>query len=161
MGLCAYVFNDPHSDMLGTWDYTSCTDEQSVAICQHYAGSQSLPFLRYYDIVSRDYHFFFYILIIIFFPDKQEDPGVTEGEFQANNNTFKVVLKENVTWYDALELCKKNGMDLASVADAYQQAVLTVHVSRAREPLWIGLFSGNVKVSYSCIYTHTHKQTPS
>ncbi|XP_053490898.1 lymphocyte antigen 75 [Ictalurus furcatus] len=124
LGLCAYVFNDPHSDMLGTWDYTSCTDEQSVAICQHYA-------------------------------DKQEEPGVTEGEFQANNNTFKVVLKENVTWYDALELCKKNGMDLASVADAYQQAVLTVHVSRAREPLWIGLFSGNDQLYQWTDHSHT------
>ncbi|KAK3561497.1 hypothetical protein QTP86_005998 [Hemibagrus guttatus] len=95
MELCAYMFNDPHSDMLGTWDYTSCSDEQSVAICQHYA-------------------------------DKQEDPVVEEeGEFQANNYTFKVVLKENVTWPEALELCRKNKMELASVADAYQQALLT------------------------------------
>lgn len=60
--LCAYMFNDPHSDMLGTWDYTSCSDEQSVAICQHYAGSPSvlLYLLRYYGLVSRDDDFFFF-----------------------------------------------------------------------------------------------------
>ncbi|KAB5559385.1 hypothetical protein PHYPO_G00028380 [Pangasianodon hypophthalmus] len=122
--LCAYMFNDPHSDMLGTWDYTSCAEEQSVAICQHYA-------------------------------DKQEESGVTENEFQANNNTFKVVLKENVTWYEALELCKKNGMDLASVADTYQQAVLTVHVSKAQHPLWIGLFSENDEQYHWTDHSHT------
>ncbi|XP_060735001.1 lymphocyte antigen 75 [Tachysurus vachellii] len=122
--LCAYMFNDPHSDMLGTWDYTSCSDEQSVAICQHYA-------------------------------DKQEDPVVEEGEFQANNKTFKMVLKESVTWYEALDLCKKNGMDLASVADAYQQAVLTVHVSKARSPLWIGLYSENDELYQWTDHSHT------
>ncbi|KAI5101821.1 lymphocyte antigen 75, partial [Silurus meridionalis] len=122
--LCAYMFNDPHSDMLGTWDYTSCSEDQTVAICQHYA-------------------------------DKPEDPVVIEGEFQVNNNTFKLVLKENVTWYDALELCKKNGMSLASVADAHQQAVLTVHVNKARRPLWIGLFSENDKQFHWTDHTHT------
>lgn len=80
---------------------------------------------------------------------------VTEGEFQINSNTFKLVLKENVTWYEARALCKKNNMDLASVADAYEQAVLTVNVSKAQHPLWIGLFSENVKASFLCIHTQT------
>ncbi|XP_058256916.1 lymphocyte antigen 75 isoform X1 [Hemibagrus wyckioides] len=124
MELCAYMFNDPHSDMLGTWDYTSCSDEQSVAICQHYA-------------------------------DKQEDPVVEEGEFQANSYTFKVVLKENVTWFEAEELCKKNKMDLASVADAYQQALLSVRVSKAQHPLWIGLFSENDELYHWTDHSHT------
>lgn len=104
--------------------------------------------LIYYDSVNRLYLF-------IFGSDKQEDPVVEAGEFQANNYTFKVVLKENVTWFEAQALCKKNKMDLASVADAYQQAWLSVHVSKAQHPLWIGLFSENVKVSL-CIQTHTN-----
>lgn len=81
---------------------------------------------------------------------------VTEDTFQVNNNTFKVVLMENVTWYEALELCKKNNMDLASVADAHQQAVLSVRVSKAGSPLWIGLFSVNVNVFFLCIHLNKH-----
>ncbi|KAL6469196.1 hypothetical protein MHYP_G00227200 [Metynnis hypsauchen] len=108
--LCAFMLNDAHSDLLGTWDYTSCTDEQSVTICQHYA-------------------------------DKQETPVESEKEFQVNSHTFKLVLKDNVTWLEAWESCKTNRMDLASVADAYLQAVLTVNVSKFGHPLWIGLYS--------------------
>ena len=36
--LCAYIFSDPDSDILGTWDYTSCSDFQNISICQHDAG---------------------------------------------------------------------------------------------------------------------------
>ncbi|XP_016381640.1 lymphocyte antigen 75-like [Sinocyclocheilus rhinocerous] len=109
MEICAYMYNDDHSDLMGTWDFTSCSDRQNVSICQHYA-------------------------------DKPEEPDHKDN-FTVHSHTFKVVQQDNLTWIEALQLCQSYNMDLASIPDAYVQAVLTVEVSRRRQPLWIGLFS--------------------
>uniref|UniRef100_A0A672L463 Lymphocyte antigen 75-like n=1 Tax=Sinocyclocheilus grahami TaxID=75366 RepID=A0A672L463_SINGR len=109
MELCAYMYNDDHSDMMGTWDYTTCSDRQNLSICQHPA-------------------------------DEQKEPE-HKDDFTVHNHTFKVVQQGNLTWIEALQLCRSYNMDLASVPDAYVQAVLTVEVSRRGQPLWIGLFS--------------------
>ncbi|KAI4900585.1 hypothetical protein NFI96_017269 [Prochilodus magdalenae] len=123
--LCAYMINDAHSDLLGTWDYTSCSDEQSVAICQHYA-------------------------------DKTETSAVPEEEeFQVNNHTFKIVNKKDLNWVDAWQLCKSKNMDLASVGDAYVQAMLTVKVNKVGNPLWIGLFSDDEEHYHWTDHSHT------
>uniref|UniRef100_A0A672SJR1 Lymphocyte antigen 75 n=1 Tax=Sinocyclocheilus grahami TaxID=75366 RepID=A0A672SJR1_SINGR len=108
-GICAYMYNNDHSDLMGTWDFTSCSDRQNVSICQHYA-------------------------------DKPEGPDHKDN-FTVHSHTFKVVQQDNLTWIEALQLCQSYNMDLASIPDAYVQAVLTVEVSRRRQPLWIGLFS--------------------
>lgn len=76
-------------------------------------------------------------------PDEQKEPE-HKDDFTVHNHTFKVVQQDNLTWIEALQLCRNYSMDLASIPDAYVQAVLTVEVSRRGQPLWIGLLSEDV-----------------
>ncbi|XP_066544718.1 lymphocyte antigen 75 isoform X1 [Amia ocellicauda] len=40
---CAYIINDQHSEVMGTWNFTHCTDSQYFAVCQAYSGIPVKP----------------------------------------------------------------------------------------------------------------------
>lgn len=95
----------------------------------------SLPFLPFFlltDISKPPTHYYHH-------------PLPANIEYKGHN--YKVV-SGNLTWYDAMNMCKENDSDLVSITDAYHQAFLTVLVNRLGVPHWIGLYSQEVCILY-------------
>ncbi|MGH0159600.1 UNVERIFIED_CONTAM: hypothetical protein FKN15_037755 [Acipenser sinensis] len=72
--------------------------------------------------------------------NKAQEPDVSNATLQFHGHTYKII-KQNLTWYDALVQCRAEKMELSSISEPYQQAFLTVTINRFRQPAWIGLFS--------------------
>lgn len=54
------------------------------------------------------------------------------------NRTYRI-LRGNMTWTEAMNICLENAEQLVSITDQYYQAFLTVIINRIGYPHWIGL----------------------
>ncbi|PWA19051.1 hypothetical protein CCH79_00004967 [Gambusia affinis] len=56
--ICAFLINNNHSDMLGTWDYSPCTQSQNLGICQYYADkTEEKTIITEQSLIVKDYSF--------------------------------------------------------------------------------------------------------
>lgn len=60
-------------------------------------------------------------------------------------NVKYIIILKNLTWYDALQECQLNNMQLVSITEQYQQAFLAAKAAQHNYPLWIGLSSKDVR----------------
>uniref|UniRef100_A0A3P9JI26 Lymphocyte antigen 75 n=1 Tax=Oryzias latipes TaxID=8090 RepID=A0A3P9JI26_ORYLA len=79
------------------------------------------------------------ITLVFIFLYKVE-PVASKEPFKVNGQTFQLIF-QNLTWFEALHECKRLGMNLTSVSDVLVQSSLSVNVSQAQTPMWIGLHS--------------------
>lgn len=89
----------------------------------------------------------FFLLTDISKPPTHSYHHPLPANIEYKDHIYKVV-SGNLTWYDAMNMCKENDSDLVSITDAYHQAFLTVLVNRLGVPHWIGLHSQEVCILY-------------
>uniref|UniRef100_A0A8C5QDJ0 Lymphocyte antigen 75 n=1 Tax=Leptobrachium leishanense TaxID=445787 RepID=A0A8C5QDJ0_9ANUR len=119
---CFYIMNDPSSTFAGTWDYTSCAEKQNVTLCQKYRDKDGTP----------------------------QPPQPVPDTLEYNGHKYRVI-HDNVTWYEALETCSQYNMSLVSITDQYQLSFLAVQVDLLNRPMWTGLSSNDVSLSFGFI----------
>ncbi|XP_066432056.1 lymphocyte antigen 75 isoform X2 [Eleutherodactylus coqui] len=115
---CVFLLNNPKSTFVGTWDFTACSDQQYVSICQKPADMSH--------------------------PNAQA-PVPEEAEYKELKYKF---IQKNMTWYEALSECNSKNMDLVSITDQYQLSFITITVIQVGQPMWIGLSSQDDGIHY-------------
>ncbi|KAL8183355.1 UNVERIFIED_CONTAM: hypothetical protein K2H54_037991 [Gekko kuhli] len=117
---CGVFLNNPNSSYIGAWNLTSCADTQAVAICQ-----------RKEDAVPAE-------------NQTEEMLNITTSFL----NVKYIIILKNLTWYDALQECQLNNMQLVSITEQYQQAFLAAQAAQLNYPLWTGLSSRDDGIHY-------------
>ncbi|XP_075685462.1 lymphocyte antigen 75 isoform X2 [Rhinoderma darwinii] len=115
---CLFFLNNPKSSFVGTWDFTACSDQQYVSVCQKNADET--------DTTAKT---------------------VVPEDLEYNGQKYKFIQK-SMTWFEALSECKSKNMELVSITDQYQLSFLTITVSQVDEAMWIGLSSHDDGIHY-------------
>ncbi|KAM4023825.1 lymphocyte antigen 75 [Anomaloglossus baeobatrachus] len=115
---CVFFLNDPKSSFVGTWDFTACSDQQYVSVCQKPADQAGTT-----------------------------AQTVVPEEIEYKERKYRII-KKNMTWYEAVSECRSKNMELVSITDQYQLSFLTVTVSQVGRPMWIGLSSHDDGIHY-------------
>ncbi|TNM90933.1 hypothetical protein fugu_003222 [Takifugu bimaculatus] len=100
--------------MTGKWYDEKCSESGYGFVCQKLQDTTKSP--------THSYH----------------HPLPNNIEYRDHNYR---VISGNLSWYNAMVMCRENHFDLVSIMDAYHQAFLTVLVNRLGAPHWIGLHS--------------------
>ncbi|KAH0514741.1 Secretory phospholipase A2 receptor [Microtus ochrogaster] len=111
--LCALMLSSSNFHFTGKWYFDDCGKEDYGFVCEK---MQDTP--EYRANVS----------------EMHSVPNTLEF----GNRTYKII-HANMTWYTARRTCLMHGAELASIADNFQQAFLTVVLSRLGYAHWIGL----------------------
>ncbi|KAK6485123.1 lymphocyte antigen 75 [Huso huso] len=114
------------------------SDPESLKQCTYILNDPASSFVGTWDFTScSDSN---YVGICQAYRAKAQEPDVSNATLQFEGHTYKII-KQNLTWYDALVQCRAEKMELTSISETYQQAFLTVTVNSFTQPAWIGLFS--------------------
>jgi hypothetical protein len=58
----------------------------------------------------------------------------------SGNNCYKLVTNQTMGWSDALEFCRRDGGDLVSIRDGFEQAYVNlIKYADSAKSQWIGL----------------------
>ncbi|XP_011608367.2 secretory phospholipase A2 receptor [Takifugu rubripes] len=132
--LCTVLSNNHNIHMTGKWYDEKCSESGYGFVCQKLQDTTKSP--------THSYH----------------HPLPNNIEYRGHNYR---VISGNLSWYNAMVMCRENHFDLVSIMDAYHQAFLTVLVNRLGAPHWIGLHSelpGGISYKWSdgseTVYTH-------
>ncbi|KAM4705171.1 macrophage mannose receptor 1 [Rhinophrynus dorsalis] len=80
----------------------------------------------------------------------QPTSHTTSNTFKYGNDSY-IIVTSKMKWDEARRKCKAEDSELVSILDGYIHSVLRIHLSKYKEPFWIGLNSNKTNNQYKWI----------